>query len=489
MAHTFLWHDYETWGADTRRDRPVQFAAIRTSAELEIIGEPVALTCKPPRDRLPHPQACLITGLAPQDAERDGLVEAEFASRVHEQLAAPGTCAVGYNSIRFDDEVTRQLLYRNFFDPYAREWGNQCSRWDLIDLVRLCYALRPQGIEWPLREDGMPSFKLEHLATANHLHQARAHDALSDVEATIALARLIRARQPRLFEWHFGMRRKQRVFELLDVARMTPLLHVSQRYPAERGCLAVIVPLAEHPHRKNEIIVADLDPDPAWAQLDADAIRERLYVSREDLPEGVERVPLKTIHANKSPALAPLSVLQGVDTARIRLDLDRCMGHLESLRASEGLGERVREVFRQERPRETPDPELALYAGFASDADRRRCTQVRGTPPEQLALRDFGFADPKYIELLFRYRARNWPATLSHDEHARWLAHCRDTLAKEMPLTTLTLGQYEAEIAALRPQTPPGEKQILLDRLEAWAGELRRELELRPTPFAVGAGP
>jgi exodeoxyribonuclease-1 len=456
----------------------VQFAAIRTTPGLEPLGEPVALTCKPPRDRLPHPQACLITGLAPQDAERDGMVEADFAAAVHEQLATPGTCAVGYNSIRFDDEVTRQLLYRNFFDPYAREWDNQCSRWDLIDLVRLCYALRPQGIEWPLREDGTPSFRLEHLAAANHLHQARAHDALSDVEATLALARLVRARQPKLFEWHFGMRRKQRVFELLDVARMTPVLHVSQRYPAERGCLAVVVPLAEHPQRKNEIIVADLDPDPGWAQLDPGAIRERLYVSREDLPDGVERVPLKTIHVNKSPALAPLSVLQGVDTARIRLDLDRCLDHLAALRASERLGERVREVFRQERPRETPDPELALYAGFASDADRRRCAQVRGSPPEQLGLRDFAFDDAKYGVLLFRYRARNWPGTLSHEEHARWLVHCRETLTKEMPLTTLTFGQYEAEIAALRAQTPPGEKQILLDRLQAWANELGREFEI-----------
>lgn len=478
MAHTFLWHDYETWGADTRRDRPVQFAAIRTTSELEPIGEPHAFTCKPPHDRLPHPQACLITGLAPQDAERGGMIEAEFASRVHDQMAAPGTCAVGYNSIRFDDEVTRQLLYRNFHDPYAREWDNQCSRWDLIDLVRLCYALRPQGIEWPLREDGAPSFRLEHLAAANHLHQARAHDALSDVEATIALARLVRVRQPKLFEWHLGMRRKQRVFELLDVARMTPLLHVSQRYPAERGCLAVIVPLAEHPQRKNEIIVADLDPDPAWAQLDADAIRERLYVSRDDLPDGVERVPLKTIHANKSPALAPLSVLQGVDTTRIRLDLGRCMANLETLRTAENLRERVREVFAQERPRETPDPELALYSGFASDADRRRCVQVRGTPPEQLGLRGFGFADTKYNELLFRYRARNWPATLTAEEHARWLEHCRDTLTKETPLTTLTLGHYETEIAALRAQTPAGEKQILLDRLQAWGNELSREFEI-----------
>ncbi len=476
MAQTFLWHDYETWGADPRRDRPVQFAALRTTTDLEILGEPVAFTCKPPRDRLPQPRACLITGLIPQDAERQGLIEAEFAARVHDQLATPGTCAVGYNSIHFDDEVTRQLLYRNFFDPYAREWDNQCSRWDLIDLVRMCYALRPRGIEWPLREDGSPSFRLEHLAAANHLDQSRAHDALADVQATLALAKLLRARQPRLFEWHLAMRRKQRVYALLDCANMTPLLHVSQRYPAERGCLAVIAPIAEHPQRKNEIIVADLDPDPAWAQISAEEIRERLFVARADLPEGEERVPLKTVHVNKSPALAPLSVLQGVDAARIRLDLDRCLSHLAALRTVENLAARVREAFAQETARETPDPELALYAGFASDADRRRCAQVRATPPERMGEREFGFSDPKYNELLFRYRARNWPHSLSPEEHGRWVAHCRATLMKDTPLTTLTLEQYEAEIAALRAQMPVGEKQMLLYKLEAWGRYLQDEL-------------
>jgi len=469
---TFLWHDYETWGADTRRDRPVQFAAMRTTLELEPVEEPVAFVCKPPHDRLPQPQACLVTGLAPQDAERDGLIEAEFADAVHEQFAAPNTCAVGYNSIRFDDEVTRQLLYRNFYDPYAREYEHGNSRWDLIDLARLCYALRPQGIEWPQRDDNSPSFRLQHLAAANHLHQARAHDALSDVEATLALARLLRVRQPKLFAWHFDLRRKQRAYALLDSVNMTPLLHVSQRYPASRGCLAMVVPLAEHPERKNEIIVADLDPDPVWAQWDAETIAERMYMARADLPEGIERAPLKTIHVNKSPALAPLEVLRGVDTTRIALDVERCMAHLVVLRAAEGLPERVRIAFARERERTQTDPELDLYGGFPSEADRRRCAQVRAAPSEQLATRAFGFADSKYDELLFRYRARNWPQTLSYDEQQRWLAHRRETLTRATSLTTLTLDDYFVEITRLRDETPPGDKQALLDRLEAWGRSL-----------------
>ena len=274
---TFFWHDYETSGADPRRDRPLQFAGIRTTLELEIIGEPVMFYGRPPLEMPPHPDACLITGITPQLAQREGISETEFAARVHEQLAEPGTCGVGYNSLRFDDEFTRQMLYRNFYEPYGREWENGNSRWDLIDLVRLCQALRPEGIVWPLREDGTPSFKLEHLASANQLKQERAHDALSDVYALIDLARLIRVRQPRLWDWYYGLRRKQKVFELLDVVNMTPVVHVSSRYPASRHCLAVIAPLAPHPSRAGEVIVYDLASDPTeWlASLRFRSLRPR----------------------------------------------------------------------------------------------------------------------------------------------------------------------------------------------------------------------
>ena len=201
---------------------------------------------------------------------------------MHEELAAPGTCGVGYNSLRFDDEFTRHLLYRNFHDPYEREWRDGNSRWDLIDLARMCYALRPQGIEWPLREDGTPSFRLEDLASANRLEQNRAHDALSDVEALIGLARLIRARQPRLFDFHFELRKKQRAFQFLDVAHRTPVVHVSSRYPASRGCLAIVAPLAMHPQQPNGVIVYDLDVDPApLLDLTADGNRRpRLRLAR-----------------------------------------------------------------------------------------------------------------------------------------------------------------------------------------------------------------
>jgi len=472
---TFFWHDYETSGADARRDRPLQFAGIRTNLELEIIDEPVMFYGKPPQEMPPHPDACLVTGITPQQAEREGVIEAEFAARVHEQLARPGTCGVGYNSLRFDDEFTRQMLYRNFHEPYGREWENGNSRWDLIDLVRMCQALRPEGIVWPLREDGTPSFRLEHLASANQLTQERAHDALSDVHALIDLARLIRARQPRLWDWYYALRRKQKALSLLDAVNMTPLVHVSSRYPASRHCLAVIAPLAPHPTRAGEVIVYDLSVDPAhWLALDEEGIADRVFTARADLPEGVERIPLRTVRANHAPALAPLSVLQGVSLERLQLDLDRCLAHRDVLRAVDGLPEKLRRVFGQASELPPPeDPELALYGGgFLSDADRRLLGEVRATPPEQLGQRDFPFRDPRYPELLLRYRARNWPETLDAVDAARWEAFRQARLTRHTALTGLTLEDYFARIDELRHDPATSNRQALLDQLQAWGKHL-----------------
>jgi exodeoxyribonuclease-1 len=179
--NTFFWHDYETFGRVPRRDRPAQFAGVRTDADLNEIGEPVMFHCQPPIDSLPDPESVLLTGITPQACAEQGLPEHEFARRIESELALDGTVGVGYNSIRFDDEVTRHLFWRNLIDPYAREWSNGCSRWDLLDVVRCTWALRPEGIEWPVHTEGeiagRPSFKLEHLTSANGLGHEAAHDA------------------------------------------------------------------------------------------------------------------------------------------------------------------------------------------------------------------------------------------------------------------------------------------------------------------------
>jgi exodeoxyribonuclease-1 len=209
MANSFYWHDYETFGVDPSRDRPSQFAGLRTDQDLNPIGEPLVIYCQPQKDILPSPAACLITGITPQLALEKGLPEPTFIDLIHRELSQPMTCGVGYNSIRFDDEVSRYCLYRNFYDPYQREWKNGNSRWDILDMLRLMRALRPEGIEWADHEPGRPSFKLEHLTAANNIAHEAAHDALSDVTATIAMAKLVKQKQPRLFDYVVNNRSKK----------------------------------------------------------------------------------------------------------------------------------------------------------------------------------------------------------------------------------------------------------------------------------------
>ena len=416
---TFFWHDYETFGRVPRRDRPAQFAGVRTDAELEEIDDPVCWYCQPAPDYLPDPESVLLTGITPQRALADGLPEHEFAARIEAQLAREGTVGAGYNSIRFDDEVTRHLLWRNLYDPYAREWANGCGRWDLLDVVRLTWALRPEGIVWPDGDDGRPSFRLERLAAANGLAQGSAHEALADVRATLALARRVKTLQPRLWEFALKLRRKEAVWAEIGEGR--PFVHLSGRYALEHGCLAVVWPLAPHPFNKNELIVWDLAHDPAELEtLDADAARRRLYTRSDELPEGETRLPIKTIHVNKSPiVIANLKVL-GDAPARFGIDVAAALRHAEQARRLPPREALWTALFARRAPATAVDVDEDLYGGFLGNDDRRQLERLRALAPEALAGKHVSFADARLDELLFRYRARNFAHTLDGDEQRRW---------------------------------------------------------------------
>jgi exodeoxyribonuclease-1 len=429
---SFFWHDYETFGVVPRRDRPVQFAGLRTDAELNETGAPVMWFCRPAPDTLPDPESVLLTGILPQQALRDGVPEHEFARRIEAELARDGTVGVGYNSIRFDDEVTRFLFWRNLVDPYAREWQNGCGRWDLMDVVRCTWALRPEGIEWPTYAEGplqgRPSFRLEHLTAANGLAHEAAHDALSDVRATLALARLVKSKKPQLWDFCLKLRKKEAVWAEIGSGR--PFVHLSGRYPVERGCLAVVWPLAPHPTNKNELIVWDLAQDPRpLAGLDAETVRRRLFTRQDELPEGEQRLPIKTIHVNKSPIVIGNLKTLGAAAQRWGLDLDaaqRHAGHAQALgRTLDGLWP---QVFQRPAEAQAADVDEDLYGGFVPNEDRRTLQRLRELAPAQLAAKRPAFHDGRLQELLFRYRARNFPETLDAPEQARWQRHCVERL-------------------------------------------------------------
>jgi len=446
MADTLFWYDFETFGADTVWDRPAQFAGIRTDLDLNIVGEPEMFYCRQADDYLPHPMACLITGISPQTCQQEGLPEAEFIARIHELFSEPGTCVAGYNSIRFDDEVTRNTLYRNFYDPYQREWQNGNSRWDILDMMRCAYALRPEGIVWPWvnqagelvakqagsqtpefsagesADTAKVSFKLELLTKVNGIEHENAHDAMSDVYATIAIAKLVKEKQPRLFDYLFNLRRKDAVSAQLDVVNKRPVLHISGMFPVQNGCAAVMVPLAWDAQNKNAVICYDLmaDPKPLF-ELSVEQIQQRLFTPTAEMPEGMTRLPLKSIHINKCPVVAPAKMVTPDVAERWGFDGERMRQHLQQIRSGGDLTDKLHQVMARPQKAGSADPDGMIYSGgFFGPSDKQFMARIREADPYTLGEMECGFQDRRLEEMLFRYRARNYPDSLSGDEHERW---------------------------------------------------------------------
>lgn len=424
---TFFIHDYETFGKHPALDRPAQFAGVRTDLDFNIIDEPEVFYCKPTDDYLPQPEAVMITGITPQIAMANGVNEAEFAKRIHNAFSVPNTCIMGYNNIRFDDEVTRNIFYRNFYDPYAYSWQQGNSRWDLLDALRACFALRPEGINWPENDDGLPSLRLEHLTKANGVVHENAHDAMSDVLATINMAKLLKQAQPRMFDYFYQLRNKNKVNQLIDIVDMTPLVHVSGMFGAVRSYVSLVAPLAWHPENKNAVIMCDLSADMSpLLTLNADELRERLYTPKAELGDELP-VPVKLVHINKCPILAPEKTLRTVDAERTGIDRDLCMRNLELLRKNPDVRNKLIELFSvAQQFQESNDVDSQIYNGFFSPSDRSTMDIIRETPPQNLPALDLSFEDKRMKALFFRYKARNFPATLSYDEQQRWLQHRRD---------------------------------------------------------------
>lgn len=413
---SFFFYDLETSGLNPRADRIMQFAGQRTDMDLNPIGEPVNILVKMTNDALPSPGAIMVTKITPQQTLMDGITEAEFCKYVTEEIFTPETVAVGYNTVRFDDEFMRAIFWRNFYDPYEYEWKDGRSRWDMLDVVRLTRALRPEGINWPFTEDGKPTNRLELLTKMNGLSHEHAHDALSDVYATISVAGLIRDKQPKLFKFLFDMRNKNDVKKLVNLENKKPFVYACGRYPSEFNKTTVAFPLTAG--RNGNILVYDLRYD-----LDEVLKRESTYPV------------VKELCLNKCPAVAPLSVLaEGDGWKKIKLDKETVEKNLEKLLAHPDFAERMREE-KENMPEFPPavEPEAAIYEGFLNDTDRIKVMAVRNADENKLADFHPDFADPRLPELLLHYKGRNYPKSLSESETEKWEQYRRERLERQVP--------------------------------------------------------
>jgi exodeoxyribonuclease-1 len=419
MASNFYFYDLETSGTVARRDRVMQFAGQRTDMDLKPVGEPDNVLIKLTPEILPDPFAILITGITPQQTLSDGITEAEFLKYFSEKIAVPDTIMIGFNSVRFDDEFMRFMLWRNFYDAYEWHWKNNCSRWDLLDMARMTRALRPEGIEWPFAPDGKPSNRLELLSSVNNLEHVNAHDALSDVTAAIDVARLIKDKQPKLFDYLLKARGKSKVSAL--VGEGDPFIYTSGRYPSKYAHTTVAVKVADHPDRE-AALVYDLRVDPKdFVNLTPEELAEKWSVYGKDAPY----FPVKTLVYNRCPAVAPMSVLDGTSAKRLEISRPKIEEHLRGL--TEDFGDKLVRALelmkKQSQPGLVVDPakvDELLYDGFVNDADKVKMRAVRAADAEGLADLQLDFADERLAALLPLYKARNFPKSLNEEEAVWW---------------------------------------------------------------------
>lgn len=463
MPDTFLWYDLETFGKDCRTSRISQFAGIRTDLDLNSVGEPISLYCKPAEDFLPEPEAAIITGITPQYAGQNGLCEADFMAQLHEQFSQTGTCALGYNSIRFDDEFIRFSLYRNFYDAYEREYAGGNSRWDLLDMMRMMYALKPDALQWPLREDGLPSFKLEHLAKANNAFEGNAHEALSDVRSLINLARLVKAASPALWQHGMDLRDKNTVAAKLAAHKNQRILHVSGQFPAAHACAGLMLPLMPHPLIKTRSIAVELRPE-ALKLIDysVEQIEQNIFTKFSQMPEGETRIGVKEIHHNRCPILfTPGEAKQlGLkpDFERLNINLKQAMDiHAQLNAAAESIIHKLAKVFAKQREYDNTDPDGALYSGFFDKADKTKFGKARSSKGQA----ELAFNDARLSELYFRYKARNWPESLNGAEQAMWAKQKGERLSPDI------INAYTVQCEALKKDNP--EHTEVLQALQDWA--------------------
>lgn len=463
MAQSFFFYDLETSGLSGRDDRVMQFAGIRTDLEFNPIGEPYNLLVALNDDTLPSPEALMVTGITPQQTVSEGYTEAQFAKILCEEVFIPGTITVGFNNIRFDDEFIRHLFWRNFYDPYEWCYKDQCSRWDMLDVIRMTRALRPEGIKWPVDAEGRATNRLELITSENGIDHFKAHDALSDVEALIAVTKLIKQAQPHLYEYLLKMRDKNEVKKLVSLDDKKPFVYSSGRYEAEYNKTTVAFPLTSGAN--GNVLVYDLRQDPTpFIDLSPQQIAKKVFATWEERQAGdFVRLPVKELQYNRAPAVAPLGVLeQGDGWSKIALTQEVIEAHKKTLLAAPHFAENVRSVF-ESRPafKKSPDPESQLYDGFIDNQDKLRIETVRNASERQLADFQPAFADERLAPLLLHYKARNYPKTLSADEASTWEAWRTQRISRQLP-------GFMKSLERLSQTETDESKLFILQELQLW---------------------
>jgi len=453
---TFLFYDYETFGIHTSLDKPAQFACIKTDIDLNIIDNPKYFYCFPSDDYLPDPNAVLITHITPQYTEKYGTNEYLFSKKINSILTESNTCIVGYNNINFDDEITRNIFYRNFFDPYEWSWKNGNSRWDLLNLLRACYVFRPNGIKWPKNKLGLPSFKLSDLTHNNNIRHLNAHDAVSDVYATIEMAKLVKKKQPKLFQFFFKIRKRNELYKLINLKTMEPIVYVSSYFGSINHNMSCILPIIWQEDNRNVLIAIDLFKD--LKKL----INSCKKVYFDDFfIKNLFNLGIVFVYLNRCPILAPIQTIREEDYSRLNFNKNFLYKKIDCVKKNNVFIKNIKKIFSKKRHfDQSLNVDLQIYNSFFNLHDKKIIKIIRNTKPVFLKNINFNFHDARLKDLLFRYRARNFFDTLDNNEKKIWLKHCIKII------NPVFLKEYQDKIQfLLKKYSTNIEKVILLKKL------------------------
>ncbi len=471
---TFLWFDIETTGIHTHTDRIVSFACQRTSLDFIPIEQPCLIYAKPTPDHLPHPAAVLTHRLTPQFLWQEGLSPSLFAKRIYQEFNESNTIAIGYNSIRFDDEFIRHLFYRNFYPSYK----HTAHRWDLFDVILTMKAIRPAGLAWASNNS------LKALCTANGIDASCAHTAAGDALLAQALAQKAAVAQPKLWNFLLAQRSKNALKPYTQTANPSPFLHVSRHFthPSKGHSCMPVLPIIPDPYNANKIWVVNLVLAPEeLLTLSSDELYTRLFVkSARTQPVGI-----KGFHLTRTPIALPWGSLQAPEWEALALSKKQSEHHAKQwLQHKDEFKEKLQQALARKKADHleapTSDVDDALYHGkFLEYEDQAICQRIAHTLSyEKLKAFKPCFTDERLPKLFGRYMQHNHPQEATPERKAQWYRYCLKQLTTPSHPHRLTFEQFYDELATLELETQVStQEQALLSDLRRFAQQLQKRLE------------
>ncbi|VFP86245.1 Exodeoxyribonuclease I [Buchnera aphidicola (Cinara pseudotaxifoliae)] len=462
----FIFYDYETFGKNVSVDRIAQFCSIEVDSEFKKFSKKKIFFCYPPIDYLPDPESILITKILPQYTHKYGINEYFFAKKIYKIFSQKNICIVGYNNINFDNLITRNLFYRNLFDPYEWSWKNGNFTWDIINILRAFYIFHPNTMIWPSDVNGIVSFKLFDITKINKIKHFNTHDAYSDVLATFLVAKYLYEKNKCFFLFLYKISHKKYILSFIYKNHNKPFFYLSSYFGSKNRNLGCVMIIGSHPNYKNTFIVIDLSV----------CLKKifYLYSSIEYHKITIKNLfdcGIKIIYLNKSPLLFSYSSLSQYDCNRVQINYTLCQKNFFLLQNNIHIKNWIISFFTCTVPKKIVlDVDLMLYKNFFSSKDKSLFVLLHKRCPLKWINWYPKFIDNRIREIFFRIKARNFLYLLNNREKKSWKKHCKNKINSNF------INTYLDNIKKLQLQQAKEENLFVLKKLILYTKKIEYEI-------------